>query len=45
VSTLRLIDGSNHGFEAKHPLTEIPVSLETVVRETVKFFVRNAATG
>lgn len=43
VSSLRLIEGSGHTFEAKHPLTEIPSSLERVVKETVKFFVRNAA--
>ena len=42
VSTLRLIKGANHGFDAKHPLTEIPPVLEKVVLETVKFFVRNA---
>jgi alpha-beta hydrolase superfamily lysophospholipase len=45
VSTLRLIEGSNHGFEAKHPLNEIPAALKTVVQETVRFFVRNAALG
>ncbi|HJQ10208.1 MAG TPA: alpha/beta fold hydrolase [Gemmatimonadaceae bacterium] len=43
VSTLRLIDGSGHTFEAKHPLNEIPKSLETVVKETTNFFLRNAA--
>jgi pimeloyl-ACP methyl ester carboxylesterase len=42
VSTLRLIKGANHGFDAKHPLTETPPVLEKVVLETVKFFVRNA---
>ena len=42
VSTLRLIEGSGHTFEAKHPLEEIPASLEKVVKETVNFFVRNA---
>ena len=42
VSTLRLIEGANHGFDAKHPLSEIPPVLEKVVLETVKFFVRNA---
>jgi len=41
ASTLRLIEGVNHGFDAKHPLNEIPAALDTVVRETVKFFVRN----
>lgn len=42
VSTLRLIEGTNHGFDAKHPLNDIPPVLEKVVLETVKFFVRNA---
>ncbi len=42
VSTLRLIKGANHGFDAKHPLNEVPPVLEKVVLETVKFFVRNA---
>lgn len=45
VSTLRLIEGANHGFDAKHPLNEVPPVLEKVVLETVKFFVRNATTG
>jgi dienelactone hydrolase len=44
VSTLRLIEGANHGFDAKHPLDEVPPVLEKVVLETVKFFVRNATT-
>jgi pimeloyl-ACP methyl ester carboxylesterase len=42
VSTLRLIEGGDHCFEAKHPLTAIPPVLKKVVRETVNFFVRNA---
>ncbi|MDQ6689951.1 MAG: alpha/beta fold hydrolase, partial [Gemmatimonadota bacterium] len=42
VSTLRLIEGANHGFDAKHPLGEAPPVLQQVVRDTVKFFVRNA---
>ncbi len=42
VSTLRLIERGNHGFDAKHPLAEVPPILEKVVKETVKFFVRNA---
>jgi alpha-beta hydrolase superfamily lysophospholipase len=42
VSTLRLIKGANHGFDAKHPLGKAPPVLEKVVLETVKFFVRNA---
>jgi pimeloyl-ACP methyl ester carboxylesterase len=42
VSTLRLIKGANHGFDAKHPLGDAPPVLEKVVLETVKFFVRNA---
>ena len=43
VSTLRLIEGANHVFDAKHPLTQIPKALEQVVGETVNFFTRNAA--
>jgi pimeloyl-ACP methyl ester carboxylesterase len=42
TSTLRLIEGANHVFDAKHPLNEVPPVLEQVVHETVKFFVRNA---
>ncbi len=42
ASTLRLIEGANHCFDAKHPLNEVPPVLEKVVTETVKFFVRNA---
>lgn len=42
ISTLRLIEGAGHSFDAKHPLTEAPPALEKVVLETVKFFVRNA---
>jgi dienelactone hydrolase len=41
LSTLRLIEGANHGFDAKHPLGEVPPVLEKVVLETVRFFVRN----
>ena len=44
VSTLRLIEGANHTFDAKHPPAEIPPVLERVVLETVKFFVRNATS-
>jgi alpha-beta hydrolase superfamily lysophospholipase len=43
MSTLRLIEGANHGFSAMHPLNEVPAVLEKVVLETAKFFVRNAA--
>jgi pimeloyl-ACP methyl ester carboxylesterase len=43
TSTLRLIEGGNHGFSATHPLNEVPPVLEKVVLETAKFFVRNAA--
>ena len=42
MSTLRLIQGANHGFSATHPLNEVPPVLEKVVLETAKFFVRNA---
>jgi alpha-beta hydrolase superfamily lysophospholipase len=44
MSTLRLIEGANHGFGATHPLNEVDPVLERVVLETAKFFVRNAAT-
>jgi pimeloyl-ACP methyl ester carboxylesterase len=44
VSTLRLMEGANHGFGATHPLGKAPPVLEEVVLETAKFFVRNAAT-
>jgi pimeloyl-ACP methyl ester carboxylesterase len=43
ASTLRLIEGSGHTFEAKHPLNEIPSSLGKVIKETTNFFLRNAA--
>jgi len=43
TSTLRLIEGADHCFDAKHPLNEAPPVLEKVVSETVKFFVRNAS--
>ena len=43
VSTLRLIEGANHGFDATHPLNDVPKALKQVVQETVNFFVRNAA--
>jgi alpha-beta hydrolase superfamily lysophospholipase len=43
TSTLRLIEGANHGFSAMHPLNEVPPVLGKVVLETAKFFVRNAA--
>ncbi len=42
MSTLRLIEGANHGFSATHPLAEVPSVLEKVVLESAKFFVRNA---
>jgi pimeloyl-ACP methyl ester carboxylesterase len=45
VSTLLLVDDANHGFGAKHPLTEVPRDLEDVVQETVRFFVRNVPPG
>jgi hypothetical protein len=44
ISTLRLIERANHGFDATHPLGEVPPILERVVLETAKFFVRNAIT-
>ena len=42
ASTLRLIERANHGFDAKHPLNEVPPVLEKVVLESAKFFLRNA---
>jgi alpha-beta hydrolase superfamily lysophospholipase len=44
ISTLRLIERANHGFDATHPLGEVPPVLEKVVLEAAKFFVRNAIT-
>jgi alpha-beta hydrolase superfamily lysophospholipase len=44
VSTLRLIKDANHGFDARHPLNDVPPVLEKVVKETAQFFVRNAAS-
>jgi alpha-beta hydrolase superfamily lysophospholipase len=44
-STLRLLEGASHSFDAKHPLLEIPRALETSVQETVKFFLRNSAVA
>jgi uncharacterized protein len=44
ISTLRLIERANHGFDATHPLGKIPPVLGKVVLETAKFFVRNAIT-
>lgn len=42
VSTLRLVEGANHGFGSAHPLVEPPAVLKEIVGETVEFFVRNA---
>jgi dienelactone hydrolase len=39
-SKLRIIPG-NHGFDAKHPLLEIPPTLEQATAETVQFFSAN----
>ena len=41
VSTLRLVEGANHGFGAAHPLVEPPAVLKEIVVETVEFFIRN----
>jgi pimeloyl-ACP methyl ester carboxylesterase len=45
VSTLRLMDGANHAFGAKHPLTDVPNDLRIAVDETVKFFLASATAG
>ena len=37
-STLRVIQGANHTFDARHPLTQTPPNLKTVTAETVTFF-------
>lgn len=42
VSTLRLVFDANHGFEAKHPVTEPSPNLDVVVRETVAFFAAHS---
>lgn len=44
VSTLRLIKDANHGFDARHPLKDVPSVLDKVVNETVQFFLKNAAS-
>jgi dienelactone hydrolase len=45
TSTLRVIEGANHTFGGKHPLTEIVPTLETVTRESVDFFVAHLASA
>jgi uncharacterized protein len=42
VSTLMLVKEANHGFDARHPLTEVPPALDKVVKATVKFFAEHA---
>jgi pimeloyl-ACP methyl ester carboxylesterase len=37
-STLRVMQGANHTFGGKHPLTEVAPMLAGTVRETVEFF-------
>ena len=39
--TLSVILGANHTFGGKHPLAEIPPTLEQVTRETVDFFEKH----
>jgi pimeloyl-ACP methyl ester carboxylesterase len=41
VSTFWKVEGGNHGFGGKHPLTEVPPLLDMVVRGTVNFFADN----
>lgn len=43
VSELRLVEGANHTFDARHPLAEPPPTLDAVTRETVAFFARHLA--
>ena len=44
-STVRIIEGANHAFDAKHPLTETPAALEEAVRATVDFFLKHLQHG
>jgi alpha-beta hydrolase superfamily lysophospholipase len=39
--TLRVMQGANHTFGGKHPLTEVTPMLAGTVRETVEFFQAN----
>lgn len=39
-ATLRLVEG-NHGFDAKHPLVDVPPNLASAVSETVSFFTQH----
>lgn len=41
ASTLSVIDGANHTFGGKHPLTEVTPTLERTTRETVEFFAKH----
>jgi dienelactone hydrolase len=43
VSRLSLIEGGNHTFGGKHPLTEVPPTLEQATSETVGFLVEHLA--
>jgi alpha-beta hydrolase superfamily lysophospholipase len=43
TSTFRAVDGANHTFGGKHPLTAVPPVLESTVRETVEFFAGHLA--
>ena len=40
---LLILDGVNHSFGGKHPLTEMTPTLESVTRETVSFFAQHLA--
>lgn len=40
-----VLDGANHSFGGKHPLTEITPTLESVTRETVGFFAKNLTSA
>ncbi|HVF40656.1 MAG TPA: alpha/beta fold hydrolase [Gemmatimonadaceae bacterium] len=45
MSKLRVIEGSNHTFDAKHPLNETPPALRTATQETADFFAEQLKTG
>ena len=40
-----VLDGVNHSFGGKHPLTEITPTLESITRETVGFFEKHLTPG
>jgi len=45
VSTLRIIEKTDHSLGGKHPLEMITPTLESVTRETVEFFSKNLSSA